>query len=495
MIPLTLAEVAAATSGRLSGVADPQARVDGAVEVDSRRVGPGGLFVAVAGDRADGHHFAAGAVEAGAVAALTDRPLPGVPCVVVADTVVALGRLATAVLQRAPVTVAGVTGSSGKTTTKDLLASVLAAHGETVAPAGSFNNEVGLPLTVLRTTPTTRFLVLEYSARGIGHIATLTRMAPPRLAAVLNVGTSHLGEFGSREAIATAKGELVEALPADGVAVLNADDPAVAAMASRTAARVVTVGESASADVRAEGVDVDGSGRASYELVVGPAVGGGPGSGAGGTVPGRARVHLQLVGEHQVGNSLAAAALALELGLDLSAVAVALSAARPASRWRMEVTERADGVTVVNDAYNANPDSVRAALKALVTMARGRRSWAVLGTMAELGEASGDEHDAIGRLAVRLDVDRLVVVGQEAARMHAGAVLEGSWGRESVHVADIDAAVALLREELAPGDVVLVKASRSAGLERVADALLAAGPVDPAVGDPPPPGDGAGDGA
>ena len=468
MIPLTLAEIAEATGGRLVAVADPTVVVDGPVEVDSRLAGPGGLFVAVPGERVDGHDFAEAAVAAGVVAALVQRPVPGVPCVVVDDPVVALGRVATAVLARSDAAVAGITGSSGKTTTKDLLAAVLAGAGETVAPAGSFNNEVGLPLTVLRTTPTTRYVVLEYSARGVGHIATLTAIAPPSYAAVLNVGTSHLGEFGSREAIAQAKGELVQALPETGVAVLNADDLAVAAMADRTRARVVTVGESASADVRAEAVDVDEAGRASYELVVGDAVRGGPG---------RARVTLQLVGEHQVANSLAAAALALELGLDLDAVTRGLSTARAASRWRMEVTERPDGVTVVNDAYNANPDSVRAALKALVTMARGRRSWAVLGPMAELGESSGDEHDAIGRLAVRLDVDRLVVVGPEAGRLHAGAVLEGSWGNESVHVPDVDAAVALLREELEPGDIVLVKASRSARLERVADALLDPGPA------------------
>ena len=466
MIPTTLADVAAATGGTLGGGADPTAVVTGAVEVDSRRDLTDGLFVALPGERADGHDFAASAVRAGAVAALTTRPLDGVPCVVVDDAQRALGALATAVLARSSALVAGMTGSSGKTTTKDLLAAVLATAGETVAPVGSFNNEVGLPLTVLRTTPTTRHLVLEYSARGVGHIATLCALAPPRLAAVLNVGSSHLGEFGSREAIAQAKGELVEALPADGVAVLNGDDPLVAAMASRTAARVVTTGEGSGRDVRATGVRLDDAGRPSYRLVVSDAV-------RGGAVAGEAEVALRLHGEHQVANSLAAAALALEAGLDLPAVAAALSGAGAASRWRMEVSERADGVVVVNDAYNANPESVRAALKALAVMARGRRSVAVLGPMLELGEASDDEHDAIGRLAVRLDVDRLVVVGETAKRMHAGAVLEGSWGEESVHVPDADAAVAHLRGVLRPGDVVLVKASRSARFERIADALLA----------------------
>jgi len=484
VIALTLAEVAAATGGSLADGADPAARVTGSVEFDSRRTGPGGLFAAVRGERADGHDFAAAAVAAGAVAVLAARPV-GVPAVVVpasggpasggpasgvpagsgpgasplsSDPVVlALGRLARAVLDRLPhVVVVGVTGSSGKTSTKDLLAHLLRELGPTVAPTGSFNNELGHPITVLRVDETTRHLVVECSARGEGHIAALCRIAPPRVAVELNVGSAHLGEFGSREAIARSKGELVEALPtaADGgVAVLNADDPLVAAMAARTTARVVTSGRTAEADVHATDVELDALGRPSYTLHAG-----------GRSAP----VRLGLHGEHQVGNSLAAAAVALELGLALPAVAAALGTARPASRWRMEVSERPDGVTVINDAYNANPESMTAALKALAAMGAGRRTWAVLGPMAELGEDADDEHDKIGRLAVRLDVSRLVVVGAAAGRMHAAAVVEGSWGEESVHVPDIDTALLLLGEQLRPGDVVLVKASRAAGLERVA---------------------------
>jgi UDP-N-acetylmuramoyl-tripeptide--D-alanyl-D-alanine ligase len=306
----------------------------------------------------------------------------------------------------------------------------------------------------------TRYLVLEYSARGIGHIAALGRIAPPRIAAVLNVGSAHLGTFGSRDAIATAKGELVEALPpaADGgVAVLNADDELVAGMAARTAARVVTVGESAAADVRAVDVRLDERGRPAYRLV---------------TAAGAVDVHLGLYGAHQVQNSLAAAAVALELGLPLGEVAAGLAEARPLSRWRMEVTERPDGVLVVNDAYNANPESMRAALTALRTMSRARRSWAVLGQMAELGTGAEVEHDALGRFATGLGVDRLVVVGPEAGAVHTAAAADGSWRGESVQVPDVGAAVRLLRRELRPGDVVLVKASRVDGLERVAAALL-----------------------
>lgn len=454
---MTLAEVASATAGVLADGADPAVVVGGPVGVDSRTGQPGGLFAAVVGEHHDGHAFAAEAVHAGAVAVLAQHPV-GVPAVVVDDVVAALGRLASAVRRRLPgLHVVGITGSSGKTGTKDLLAELLEQLGPTVAPPGSFNNEIGLPLTVLTADPTTRFLVLEMGARGRGHVADLVRVAAPDVGVVLNVGSAHLGEFGSREAIAAAKGELVEGLPADGLAVLNADDPIVLAMAARTRARVVTVGCGRSAQVRAEDVVLDERGRARFALV---------------TADGRAEVSLALVGEHQVGNALAAAAVALDAGADLPLVARVLSAARPRSRWRMEVVERADGVTVINDAYNANPESVRAALKALVAMANGRRTWAVLGEMRELGEDTVAEHDALGRLAVRLDVNRLVVVGEAARPIHLGAALEGSWGNETVAVPDVDAAIALLRRELRPGDLVLVKASRVVGLERVANALL-----------------------
>jgi len=361
-------------------------------------------------------------------------------------------------------TVIGVTGSSGKTSTKDLLAAVLAPLGPTVAPPGSFNNELGLPWTALRADATTRHLVLELSARGAGHIAALCRVAQPRIGVVLNVGRAHLGEFGSPEAIAAAKGELVEALPAwldgaGGVAVLNADDPAVAAMASRTRARVVSVGRSPGADVRADadGVVLD-AGRARFRLVVDH-----------GAAQGTAEVALRLVGAHHVGNALAAAAVALECGATPEGVAAALSGAAPASRWRMEVTDLPDGVTVINDAYNANPESMRAALQALASVGSGpsglrsghcsRRTWAVLGRMAELGEQSAAAHAETAAVAAELGVAELVTI----------AAPEYGAGRA---VADVAAALDLLHAELEPGDVVLVKASRAAGLDRLADALL-----------------------
>ena len=468
MIPLTLAEVAAATGGRLVDGADPAAPVTGAVRVDSRAVGAGDLFVALPGARADGHDFAPGAVAAGATAVLATRAT-GVPAVLVDDAQAALGLLARAVVDRlrsgpSGLTVVAVTGSSGKTSTKDLLRVLLSRLGATVAPEGSFNNEIGHPLTALRCDEGTRYLVAEMGARMPGNIAYLCGITPPDVSVALNVGSSHLGVFGSREVIAATKGEIVEALAADGVAVLNADDPYVSAMAAGTAARVVRFGESPSADVRADDVRLDAAARPRFRLV---------------TPAGEADVALPLHGEHHVSNALAAAAVALELGMSPQTVADGLGTATAASRWRMEVHERADGVTVVNDAYNANPDSVKAALKALAAMGRGdggpgaaRRTWAVLGEMLELGEESVREHDLLGRLAVRLDISRLVAVGEGGRPYHQGASHEGSWGEESAWVPDPDAALAVLRSGLRPGDVVLVKASRGVGLDRLAAALL-----------------------
>ncbi|WP_263248865.1 UDP-N-acetylmuramoyl-tripeptide--D-alanyl-D-alanine ligase [Saccharopolyspora rosea] len=482
MIRLSLADIADAVGGRLHR-AEGSEIVTAGVEFDSRKIEPGGLFVAVPGERVDGHDFAARAVADGAAGVLAAREVdapavivPSVPAdrsgvmALAGDTdgsgaavLAALAKLARYVVDRLPeLTVFGVTGSSGKTSTKDLIAQLLEPMGPTVAPPGSFNNELGHPWTVLRADESTRHLVLELSARGVGHIAGLCRVAPPRIGAVLNVGHAHLGEFGSQEAVARAKGELVEALPADGVAVLNADDPLVRAMADRTRARVVFVGEHPEAHVRAADIEIDEHARPRFTLV---------------TEHGSARVALPLVGEHHVGNALTAAAVALEHGATLEQVAERLGGVRRMSARRMEVAETPDGITVVNDAYNANPESVRAALKTLAAMTRGRpgRAWAVLGPMNELGEAETEAHDEIGRLAVRLNIDRLVVVGEQARVMHQAASLEGSWGEESVLVPDVDAAVALLRAELRPGDVVLTKASNSAGLWRVADALLAGG--------------------
>ncbi|MGW0284927.1 UDP-N-acetylmuramoyl-tripeptide--D-alanyl-D-alanine ligase [Streptomyces sp. NPDC003236] len=460
MIALSLAEIAEVVGGQTHDIPDPSVQVTGPVVRDSREVVPGSLFVAFVGERADGHDYARAVVEAGAAAVLASRPV-GVPAIVVEDVQAALGALARHVVRSLGATLVALTGSAGKTSTKDLIAQVLRRKAPTVYTPGSLNNEIGLPLTALSATAETRFLVLEMGARGIGHIRYLAGLTPPRIGLVLNVGTAHIGEFGGREQIAQAKGELVEALPEDGAAILNADDPLVRAMASRTKAKVVLFGESAEADVRAENVRLTDSGQPAFRLH---------------TPSGASDVTMRLYGEHHVSNALAAAAVAHELGMSAAEIATALSEAGSLSRWRMEVTERPDGVTIVNDAYNANPESVRAALRALAAMGKGRRTWAVLGKMAELGDEALAEHDAVGRLAVRLNVSKLVAVGGiEASWLQLGAYNEGSWGEESVHVSDAQAAVDLLRSELRPGDVVLVKASRSVGLEGVAQALLETG--------------------
>ncbi|MDF3340517.1 UDP-N-acetylmuramoyl-tripeptide--D-alanyl-D-alanine ligase [Mycolicibacterium septicum] len=502
MIEMTIARIADIVGGELADITAEEAastRVTGTVEFDSRAIGPGGLFLALPGARSDGHDFAPAAVASGAAVVLAARPV-GVPAIVVspepgaadaasgalefdtdgsgAAVLAALAKLAAAVaaeLVADGLTIIGVTGSSGKTSTKDLLAAVLEPLGQVIAPPGSFNNELGHPWTVLRATPETDYLILEMSARHPGNIAALAAIAPPQIAVVLNVGTAHLGEFGSREAIANTKAELPQAVPASGVVILNVDDTAVAAMAAKTAARVVRVSREpgSEVDVWAGPVALDDLARPRFTLHAN-----------GGEV----EVALAVHGDHQVGNALCAAAVALQCGAGLDQVAAALAGAGPVSRHRMQVGTRADGVTVINDAYNANPDSMRAGLKALAWMSRQspgdlhgkRRSWAVLGEMAELGDDAITEHDAIGRFAVRLDVSRLIVVGtgRTMNAMHHGAVMEGSWGSESTMVDDADGALAVLRAELQPGDVVLVKASNSVGLGALADALVAAEDAD-----------------
>ncbi|GAA4399210.1 UDP-N-acetylmuramoyl-tripeptide--D-alanyl-D-alanine ligase [Ornithinibacter aureus] len=472
MIALTLREVARAVSGVIVAPADldPDTLViDGPVVTDSREAGPGGLYVARVGEQADGHDFVPDAVARGAVAALVTRAVDGVPSVVVADTQDAFAALSLEVVRRLPdLQVVGITGSSGKTSTKDLLGTVLATVGPTVAPVGSYNSEVGVPLTVCRVAADTRFLVVEMGARGIGHIEYLTTMAPPRVGVVLNVGTAHVGEFGSRAAIATAKSELVAALPAHGLAVLNADDPAVRAMADVTPARVALVGEADDAQVRATDVVLDDGGRAAFTVH---------------TPTGTRTVHLGLVGRHHVGNALAVIAVATELGMPLDDVVTALEAARPVSRWRMEVIERRDGVTLVNDAYNANPDSMHAALGALARMGQGRRTWAVLGTMLELGPESDSLHAEVGADVVAHGIGELLVVGDAAASLAAGArdALSATGAPEGAdlptpatrvrQVADAEAAQQVLAAELRPADVVLFKSSRDAGLRLLGDRM------------------------
>lgn len=457
MLPLTLSQIAADIGGTLHD-ADPAAIVTETVTFDSRYVVPGGAFVCLPGERVDGHDYAAVAVEAGAVVVIASRPV-GVPAIVVDDPLAAYGRLAAALLRRLPeLAVIGVTGSVGKTTTKDLLGQVLARLGPTYARPGNRNSGVGMPETVSTLTEDVRYLVLEMGARHVGDIAYLTSIARPRVGVVLGVGNAHVGEFGSKEAIAKAKGELVEALDETGVAVLNADDPLVAAMASRTSARVVTFGLGPGADVRAAGVVVDETGRAAFALHA-----------RGASAP----VRLQLVGEHLVPNALAAAAAALTFTDDVALVADALSAAVPVSEGRMRVTESPAGITVINDAYNAGPASMLAAVRTLATMARGRRAVAVLGQINELGETAAAEHAEVGREVAQIGVDWLLTVGGEDARSLGAAAAAG--GIETEHVPDAASAERWLSQGLRSGDVVLFKASNGVGLMAVAERIATAG--------------------
>lgn len=481
MDQLTLGRIAEAVGGRLADPTAADRLVGPDVVIDSRRTTPGALFVAFSGDNVDGHDFIARARELGAAGTLCARVPDGLPadaaagCVLVADPTAALGLLARRVIEDHPeVTVIGITGSSGKTSTKDLLAQVLATAGPTVAPEGSFNNEIGVPLTATRVETGTRHLVSEMGARGRHHIEYLCSLTPPRIGVVLNVGQAHVGEFGSREAIAVAKGELVEQLPADGWAVLNGTDRHVSAMATRTRAHIALFSGAGRPDtaadllVWADRVGADDMDRHNFILRV---------ERSDGTTE-QAAVALGLVGRHHVANAAAAATAALCVGLPLNQVAEALSAATQQSRWRMELTERPDGVVVVNDAYNANPDSMLAACDTLARMTRRRRtsrpdvrSWAVLGQMFELGDVSVAEHEAIGRAVGSLQIDHLIALGDDAPRMVEAARAAGC---ENATMA-VDAAAAIELVRPAPGDIVLVKASRAMGLEKVAESLVTQG--------------------
>nr|NLI49556.1 UDP-N-acetylmuramoyl-tripeptide--D-alanyl-D-alanine ligase [Propionibacterium sp.] len=461
--------------GRLVGGA-PAAPVGPDVVRDSREVTPGAVFVALRGERVDGHDFVAVAAAAGAGAALVDHEVAvDVPQVLVDDTVGGLSALARSVVADAKtrgLLVVGVTGSSGKTSTKDLIAQVLETAGPTVAPAGSFNNEIGAPLTACQVDATTRFLVAEMGARGIGHVAWLCGITPPDIGVVINVGTAHLGEFGSREGIAQAKGELVEAVPAQGWAVLNADDRRVAGMASRTRGRVALfslAGDPAALPdapgsalrVWASDLRPDELQRYSFTLH------------AAGAVAAAEPVRLRLLGEHAVANALAAAAVGLCAGLAPDRIAAALGGATTRSKWRMQLDQRGDGLAVLNDAYNANPDSMAKALQTVVELRRpGGRVIAVLGDMLELGEGAAEAHRAIGRLAADLGVDELVAVGGHGADLVAGF---SACGRPARYWPTKDDAVQQLVPVAGPSDVVLVKASRGIGLETVAEALMKEG--------------------
>ncbi len=460
MISLTVAEIAAAIGAEAPAGTAEQV-VGGSVETDSRLVGAGSIFFALPGEVTDGHLFAEGAVTNGAALVVAERPLDlDVPVLVVDDGVAALAALARNVVARVRargrLRVVAVTGSNGKTTTKNLMRAIFSAEGPTVAPEGSFNNHVGAPISMLRVDESTAYLVVEMGASGVGEIARLVSIVTPDVGIVLKVGLAHAGEFGGIEQTERAKSEMVRDLPESAVAVLNADDPRVDRMSEVTRARIVRFGHGPESDLRAVDVvsSIEGT---SFTLEVDGA---------------RLAVQVRILGEHHVSNVLAALAAAREFGVPMERAIAALGEVARAERWRMELLDPGTGFTVINDAYNASPDSMSAALRTLAQIVTPeQRSVAVLGEMAELGEFAFEEHDRIGRLIVRLNIHKLVVIGQAARHIHLAAGLEGSWDGESVLVDDIDAAYDLLREELRDGDVVLVKSSKSAGLRFLGDRL------------------------
>lgn len=466
MIKLSLAEITQALEGELHGAAGAaELVVTGTVETDSRLVSAGALFFARPGEVTDGHLFVFSALENGAIAAVVDHLVEAeIPQIVVADVTLALGALAKFVLSRirevSDLKVIGITGSNGKTTTKNMLREILSQVGETIAPIESYNNEVGAPISILKADFDTKYLVVELGADGPGSIAYLAEIAKPDLGVLLKVGLAHVGEFGGIEVTAQIKGELAAALSAEGLFIGNADDGYIRDMP--TAAKQLWFGTAPDAGYRATDQQLDISGT-SFEM-----------NWPNGESE---RITLKILGEHHVMNALAACAVADQLGISRVTIKSALESMPLAERWRMQLTNRTDGISIINDAYNASPDSTKAALQTLAQLGKsGRRTIAILGEMAELGSFSREQHDAIGRIVVRLNIDQLVVVGVGAKLIHMGAEQEGSWGGESKYFDSIAEALVYVRGMLVAGDIVLVKSSKSANLRHLGDELLEVNP-------------------
>lgn len=462
MIAISLEEIAKAIDAELVG--DGSIVVSGSVETDSRQVTSGGLFVAKPGEVTDGHAFVESAVANGAVAVIVEHQVQtSVPQLIVRDSVLALGLLAKHVVAKVKslgeLKIIGVTGSNGKTTTKNMLREVLSTAGSTIAPEESFNNEVGAPYSMLKVEEKTRFLVVEMGAGGPGTIRYLAEMCKPDIGIELKVGLAHAGEFGGISETEKIKAELVEELSSSGTAILNFDDERVMHMTSKTKAKITTFGLGEGSDYSASNVSISLAGT-SFEYSAPDGF--------------KSSVNLQILGEHHVYNALAALTTAEVLGIDRIAAIAALENMKLAEKWRMELGVAPSGLTVINDAYNASPDSMKAALQTLAQLGRisGKKTVAVMGEMAELGEFSVQEHDAIGRIAVRLNLGQVVVVGKGAKLIHMGASQEGSWDGESQYFDEISNALAYLREMLTGDEIVLVKSSKSANLRFLGDDLL-----------------------
>jgi len=458
MIDITLDEIREVVGGSLLQ-GEPSLTVGGSVQTDSRLVTTGSIFFALRGDETDGHLFADKAVANGGALIIAEKRLDvAVPIIVVADGVVALAALAAHVVARVraagALSVVAVTGSNGKTTTKNLLLAILSDNGPTVAPIESFNNHVGAPISMLRITTETRYLVVEMGASHLGEIAYLSAICEPDIAVVLKVGLAHVGEFGGIETTQRAKSEMVVNLPSSAVAVLNADDHRVAAMQSLTPARVRWFGRD-SVTVGSAGID-----GTSFTATIGAH-----------TID----VGLRIVGEHHVMNALAALTVADELGLDLRKAATSIAGVQRAERWRMELLTTPAGATVFNDAYNASPDSMDAALRTIAALTPEGRSVAVLGEMTELGSESEHYHAQIGALVAELDYSELIVVGEPARAAFTAAARETAWKGGLVFVESPERAEELLERTLGAGDVVLIKSSKSANLRFVGDRLARVG--------------------
>ena len=458
MISMSLEEIAVAVSGEIYK-GKPETLVSGVCDTDSRKIEPGGIFFAKLGESEDGHKYLVDAALSGAALAIVSTPKEDLETdqIVVADTVAALSKLAEAVLNRVRASgqlkVVGITGSNGKTSTKNMLGAILGPKGKTVVPVASYNNEVGLPLTVLRIEQDTKFLVLELGAAGLGSIAKLASWTKPDIGVQLKVGMAHAGEFGGIEVTEKIKAEMMPFI--QSTAILNFDDARVRGF--EFAGKRVGFGFSEDAQVRILSTQLTLEGT----KVVISIEGADP-----------IAVQLKILGEHHAMNFAAALATAMELGVSPEDSAEAVSKLDAPERWRMQLIQSPDGFSVINDAYNASPDSMRSALQSLAVLGRqGNRTVAVLGYMAELGEYSAMEHDAIGRLVVRLNIDQLFVIGEEAKLIHMGAMQEGSWDGESQFIESISTAFEAIREKLLPGDVVLVKSSNVSGLRFLGDDL------------------------
>ncbi len=446
MITLTAGEIALLVGGELH--CDRDLLISKAPVFDSRLATPGSFFLALQGEKQDGHEFVAEAYRLGSMFSLTTHIIDG-PCIVVKDPIAALSILATFVRKRLTnLIVIGITGSQGKTSTKDLMAHMLSAVGPTVSPAGSFNNDLGLPITLLECDDRTQFCILEMGARHKGDIARLCEIAQPNIGVVLTVGSAHIGEFGSASAIAQTKAELITSLDTAGVAILGTYDEFTPLMAKLHSGRTLLFGEQPNLDVRASDIEIR-EGRPHFDVV---------------TTAGRDAVGMRLVGAHQICNALAVAAVGTALDLPLELIASSLSTAESSSKWRMELHELED-LLIINDSYNANPVSMAAALRSLAFFAqeRGGQSWAFIGKMHELGESGPALSAAIGTLAQEIGIDHLVVV-------NAPEYGDGAGELAVHHVSTIEAAEKFFGY-LAEGDVAMVKASRSEGFEKLAEAL------------------------